>query len=168
MGGFFGDLAGVRFGLRGRVLFLGVVLLTEGLTLIAFSRMDAIVLAVPAMIVFSIFVQMSEGATFSVVPFINRRAMGSVAGIVGAGGNAGAVAAGFLFCVESLATQDAFLYLGGTVALVSGLVFLVRFSPAVEAREGHRLREALALRASAAVPVARSKALAGVDRSGGD
>ena len=40
---------------------------------------------------------MSEGATFSVVPFINRKALGSVAGIVGAGGNAGAVAAGFLF-----------------------------------------------------------------------
>ena len=38
------------------------------------------------MIVFSLFVQMSEGATFSVVPFINRRALGSVSGIVGAAG----------------------------------------------------------------------------------
>ena len=37
------------------------------------------------MIVFSLFVQMSEGATYSVVPFINKKALGSVAGIVGAG-----------------------------------------------------------------------------------
>ena len=85
-GGAFGDFAGVRFGLRGRVLFLGAVLSLEGIALLVFSRMDVLLLAIPAMIVFSIFVQMSEGATFSVVPFINRRALGPVAGIVGAGG----------------------------------------------------------------------------------
>ena len=149
LGGAFGDLAGVRFGLRGRVLFLGAVLLLEGLALIAFSRMDALLLAIPAMIVFSVFVQMSEGATFSVVPFVNRKALGSVAGIVGAGGNAGAVAAGFLLRVESLATQDAFLYLGAFVVLASGCVLLVRFAPEVEAAERERMREALAARSAA-------------------
>ena len=105
---------------------------------------------------FSIFVQMSEGATYSVVPFINRRALGSVAGIVGAGGNAGAVAAGFLFRVESLATQDAFFFLGVAVMAVSGLVFLVRFAPETEAEERRRMDEALAQRAGAvpaAVPI---------------
>ena len=66
-----------------------------------FSRMDILPLAIGAMLVFSLFVQMSEGATFSVVPFINQKALGAVAGIVGAGGNAGAVAAGFLFRMES-------------------------------------------------------------------
>ena len=34
---------------------------------------------------------MTEGATFSVVPFINKKCLGSVMGIVGAGGNLGAV-----------------------------------------------------------------------------
>ena len=154
LGGFFGDLAGVRFGLRGRVLFLGVVLLLEGVALIVFSRMDVLLLAIPAMIVFSIFVQMSEGATFSVVPFVNRRALGSVAGIVGAGGNAGAVAAGFLFRAESITTQDAFMFLGGFVVLVSSLVLVVRFAPEVEAEERGRMLEALAMRRGAApVPV---------------
>jgi NNP family nitrate/nitrite transporter-like MFS transporter len=148
LGGVFGDLAGARSGLRGRVLFLGAVLLLEGVALIAFSRMDALVLAIPAMIVFSIFVQMSEGATFSVVPFVNRRALGSVAGIVGAGGNAGAVAAGFLFRIESLAAQDAFLYLGALVVLASGFVLVVRFAPEVEAEERSRMRAALASRRS--------------------
>ncbi|MYD65359.1 MAG: MFS transporter [Chloroflexi bacterium] len=154
LGGIFGDFAGVRFGLRGRVLFLGVVLLLEGIALMVFSRMDVLLLAIPAMIVFSVFVQMSEGATFSVVPFVNRRALGSVAGIVGAGGNAGAVAAGFLFRAESITTQDAFLFLGGFVVLVSSLVLVVRFAPEVEAEERGRMLEALALRRGAApVPV---------------
>ncbi|MCY4615599.1 MAG: MFS transporter, partial [Chloroflexi bacterium] len=154
LGGAFGDIAGVRFGLRGRVMFLGIVLCLEGIALMVFSRMDVLLLAIPAMIVFSIFVQMSEGATFSVVPFVNRKALGSVAGIVGAGGNAGAVAAGFLFRAESITTQDAFLFLGGFVVLVSSLVLVVRFAPEVEAEERGRMLEALALRRAAApVPV---------------
>ena len=41
-----------------------------------------------------LFVKMSNGATYSVVPFVNKRALGAVAGIVGAGGNVGAVLAG--------------------------------------------------------------------------
>ncbi len=143
MGGFFGDRAGIRFGLRGRVLFLGAVLLMEGLALMFFSRMAALVLAIPAMLVFSVFVQMSEGATFSVVPFINQKALGSVAGIVGAGGNAGAVAAGFLFRMESVATQDAFLYMGVAVVVASSLVLLVRFAAETEVLERRRLRPAL-------------------------
>ena len=62
--------------------------------------MTVLPVAIGTMIVFSLFVQMSEGATYSVVPFVNKKALGSVAGIVGAGGNMGAVAAGFLFRAE--------------------------------------------------------------------
>ena len=152
MGGFFGDRAGIRFGLRGRVLFLGGVLLMEGLALMFFSRMDALPLAIPAMLVFSVFVQMSEGATFSVVPFINRKALGTVAGIVGAGGNAGAVAAGFLLRMESLPVQDAFLYMGMAVVAASSLVLAVRFTPRTEALERRRLREVFAGGAGGSVP----------------
>ena len=132
LGGVIGDLAGVRFGLRGRVLFLGVVLALEGFALIAFSRMDVLVLAIPAMIVFSVFVQMSEGATFSVVPFINQRALGSVAGIVGAGGNAGALTAEFLFKSEALSWPTALFILGTAVTCSSFLCFAVKFDEAAE------------------------------------
>ncbi|WP_202915874.1 MFS transporter [Pontibacter pamirensis] len=132
LGGFFGDKAGIRWGLSGRVWFLGAVILVEGLALLLFSRMTVLPLSIIAMIVFSLFVQMSEGATFSVVPFINKKGMGAVAGIVGAGGNAGAVAAGFLFKVENLSYPDALFIIGLVVAGTSALTLLVRFSPEME------------------------------------
>ena len=135
-------------------MFLGVVLLIEGVALMVFSQMATLFLAVGAMIVFSLFVQMSEGATFSVVPFVNRKALGSVAGIVGAGGNAGAVAFGFLFRVESISYQEGLLFVGVTVLLASALVFLVRFSPETEAEEKRTMEEALAARGAAAVAAA--------------
>lgn len=128
LGGIFGDRCGLRYGLQGRVYFLFAVLLAEGLALMLFSRMSLLALAIPAMVLFSLFVQMSEGATYSVVPFINKKAIGSVSGIVGAGGNAGAVAAGFLFRSESLSVPSALLILGGVVAATSFLALAVRFS----------------------------------------
>ena len=143
LGGMFGDLAGRRFGLRGRTLFLGCTLLLEGIALAVFSRMGILPAAIAAMLVFSLFVQMSEGATFSVVPFVSKRALGAVAGIVGAGGNAGAVAAGFLFRVESLAFEDAFLYLGTIVTGAAALVLVVRFSIAHETEEREAMDRAL-------------------------
>ncbi len=157
LGGYFGDKFGIKFGLKGRVMFLGGVLLLEGLALILFSQMATLFLAVGAMIIFSLFVQMSEGATFSVVPFINRKALGSVAGIVGAGGNAGAVAAGFLFRIESLTFGDALMLIGIAVVAVAPLAFLVRFSPQRESEESSLMQEALASRralAEEAVPAA--------------
>ena len=123
------------------------VLMVEGAALVAFSRMDELILAIPMLIVFSIFVQMSEGATFGVVPFVNRKALGAVAGIVGAGGNAVAFAAGFLLRAEGVAMQDALLYFGIIVIAIAPLALFVRFPKRVEALERRRMREALANRA---------------------
>ncbi len=144
MGGICSDRFGIRFGLRGRTLFMGGMLFLEGLALIAFSRMDVLILAIPMLIVFSIFVQMSEGATFGVVPFVNKKALGAVAGIVGAGGNAGAVAAGFLLRSEGVAMEDALLYFGIMVAAIAPIALFIRFPKRVEAIERRRMREALA------------------------
>ena len=131
-GGFISDKFVEKGGLKGRVRWLFIALLVEGIALLFFSQMKVLALAIPAMIVFSLFVQMSEGATYSVVPFINKKALGSVSGIVGAGGNMGAVAAGFLFRYESISYPQALLILGGLVTLFSGFTFLVRFHPADE------------------------------------
>jgi MFS transporter, NNP family, nitrate/nitrite transporter len=132
-GGIIGDKFGLHWGLKGRVKWLFIALFVEGIALLVFSRMTVLPIAIGTMIVFSLFVQMSEGATYSVVPFINKKALGSVAGIVGAGGNMGAVAAGFLFRSEALTWPQALLILGGVVLLCSFATFLVTFSPAMEA-----------------------------------
>jgi NNP family nitrate/nitrite transporter-like MFS transporter len=132
LGGLFGDKFGERWGLSGRVKWLFIVLFFEGLTLMLFSRMEILLLAIPTLLLFSLFVQMSEGATFSVVPFVNKRALGSVAGIVGAGGNAGAVAAGFLFKSETIGWPTALFILGALVTCCSFLALTVRFNEATE------------------------------------
>src|SRR5690606_13801735 len=111
LGGLFGDRFGAKYGLKGRVRWLAVSIAVEGVALILFSQMTLLPFALGTMIVFSLFVQMSEGATYSVVPFINKRALGAVAGIVGAGGNFGAVSAGFLFKAEALTWPQALLIL---------------------------------------------------------
>lgn len=132
LGGFFGDKAGIKWGLKGRVMLMGGLLFLEGISLMCFSQISLLPLAIGVMIVFSLFVQMAEGATFAVVPFVNKKAMGTVSGIVGAGGNAGAVMAGFLFKMESLSYPQALGILGIAVTVVSVLSLLVRFSSADE------------------------------------
>ena len=132
LGGFISDRFVRTGGLKGRVKWLFIAILAEGVALIFFSQMRVLAMAIPMMIVFSLFVQMSEGATFSIVPFINKKAIGSVSGIVGAGGNMGAVAAGFLMRSEDISYQQALFILGILVAVFSLFVLLVRFSPADE------------------------------------
>jgi nitrate/nitrite transporter NarK len=80
------------------------------------------------MLVTGLFIKMSNGATYSVVPFINPRALGAVSGIVGAGGNLGAVAAGFLFKTKNLTWPQALLVLGVLVLASSSLAILVSLS----------------------------------------
>ena len=145
-GGFISDKFVERGGLQGRVRWLFIALFIEGMALLLFSRMTVLALAIPSMIVFSLFVQMSEGATYAVVPFINKKALGSVAGIVGAGGNMGAVAAGFLFRYEHISYPQALLILG---CLVTGFAFIslaVRFSPEDEKAAAKELAQAHAKR----------------------
>lgn len=146
LGGYFSDRFALKSGLSGRVRFLFIVLFCEGLALVLFSQMNVLILAVGSMIMFSLFVQMSEGATFGIVPFMNRKALGAVAGIVGAGGNAGAVAAGFLFKSESISYQQGLFYLGLAVIGASFCALLVRFSDETHAEEKARLNQDLLAR----------------------
>ncbi len=143
LGGVFSDLFAKQGGLKGRVRWLFIALVCEGIALVAFSQMHVLSLAIGIMLVFSLFVQMAEGATFGVVPFINKKALGAVAGIVGAGGNVGAVSAAFLFRSESLSYQQGLFYLGLTVLVLASCVLLVRFSDATEAEEADAYREAV-------------------------
>ncbi len=94
----------------------------------AFAQAGSPMLAVAAMLVFGLFTHMACGATYALVPFIDRKALGGVAGIIGAGGNVGALAAGFL--MKGVGDTAQTLYLLGIVVTVSALCALaVRFGP---------------------------------------
>jgi NNP family nitrate/nitrite transporter-like MFS transporter len=154
LGGILSDRFNRNWGLRGRVTLLGCTLFGEGLGLILFSQMRALPLAIGSMMLAGLFVKMSNGATYSVVPFVNKRALGAVAGIVGAGGNVGAVLAGFLFKTASLTWPQALLMLGITVACVSFLTLLVRFSESDERSAREEMEARLAGRMVTATAMA--------------
>jgi NNP family nitrate/nitrite transporter-like MFS transporter len=130
LGGYLGDRTGRRFGLEGRGRFLTAMLLAEGIGLIIFSRMGAVVPAAIALVSFGLFVHIAAGATYSVVPFIKPNGVGAVAGIVGAGGNAGAVLAGLLFRGNAGSVQTGLLWLGASVLVAAALASVVRFGRA--------------------------------------
>lgn len=125
LGGWIGDRCGIRWGMRGRVRWLALALACEGVALMLFSQMTVLLFALPFMLTFGLFMKMSEGATYSVVPFINRRALGPVSGIVGAGGNFGAVFAGSLFKMENLSWPTALFILGTIVFACAALTWFV-------------------------------------------
>jgi NNP family nitrate/nitrite transporter-like MFS transporter len=138
LGGIVSDRIAVRHGLNGRVLLLLAVLLLEGMGLLWFSQVAWLPLAVVALATFALFSQMACGATYAIVPFVNRRSLGSVSGIVGAGGNVGAVMAGFLF-KSSLDWSSSLLLLGLAVTTVAFLALAVRFPQEAELEAGREL-----------------------------
>lgn len=96
LGGWVSDRAALKGSLNSRVTVLFVLMIGEGLGLLWFANADGVAYAVIAMLCFGMFTHMACGATYALVPFVAPKALGGVAGIVGAGGNVGAVAAGFL------------------------------------------------------------------------
>ena len=97
LGGIASDRVARRWGLDGRARLLFMLMVGEGLGLLAFSTMGSVGPAIAVMLVFGLFTHMSCGAIYALYPFIDRKALGGVAGIIGAGGNIGGVAAAFLF-----------------------------------------------------------------------
>ena len=130
LGGIAGDWAGGIWGLPGRSLLLGLVIFTEGAALMMFSRLTSLGSATAAYLLFGLLVCMACGVTYAVVPLVQPRAIGSVSGIVGAGGNVGAVCAGFLFKAESLSAAQALSILGIAVAVTAFSALLLRFREA--------------------------------------
>lgn len=149
LGGIVSDRVARSRGLDGRTLLLCVLMVGEGLGLLWFSQMDQVVLAVIAMLIFGLFTHMACGATYALVPFIDRKALGGVAGIIGAGGNVGAVAAGFL--MKGTASVEQCLFIIGCLVTVSAACAVaVRFSPEHKSREQELYEQAVAERAALA------------------
>lgn len=148
LGGIVSDRIALVKGLDGRTLLLFALVLGEGVGLLLFGHAATVTTAIVAMTVFGLFTHMACGATYALVPFVDRRALGGVAGLIGAGGNIGAVAAGFLN-KASATPQDCLVVLGYVVAGCSLCALAVRFSPAHKSAERALLDEALEQRRSA-------------------
>ena len=98
IGGYVSDLMSVKFGMRGRLWTLWVVQTVEGVLCVFMGlAKDSLASTILLMVAFSICVQASEGASYGIVPYITRRALGVVSGYIGAGGNAGSTICMALF-----------------------------------------------------------------------
>ncbi len=144
-GGIFSDRIALTKGLDGRTTLLFLLMLGEGLGLLLFGHAPTVMVAILAMTLFGLFTHMACGATYALVPFIDRKALGGVAGLIGAGGNVGAVLAGFLN-KASASPQQCLIYLGYIVAATSLCALAVRFSISHKSGEQKLLDEALASR----------------------
>lgn len=127
LGGYISDKVGKSYGLRGKGLLLGALLVLEGIGISLFAQTQTLGLAIVAMLFFALFLKMANGGTYGIVPFINKHLIGTVSGIVGAGGNIGAMLVGFLFKSEHLTYTDAFHYIGIGVAFIGLIVFITKF-----------------------------------------
>jgi NNP family nitrate/nitrite transporter-like MFS transporter len=127
LGGWLSDRCAARGDLNSRVTVLFVLMVGEGLGLLLFANAGGIAFALLAMLCFGLFTHMACGATYALVPFVAPTALGGVAGIVGAGGNVGAVLAGFLMKGTGDVRQT-LMILGGLVVVASLCALGARFS----------------------------------------
>lgn len=144
-GGIASDRIAAAKGLDGRTTLLFGLMLGEGVGLLLFSQANSLGLAIAAMSLFGLFTHMACGATYALMPFIDRKALGGVAGLIGAGGNIGAVVAGFINKGAG-STQQALSVLGIIVVVTAFCAIAVRFSPAHKSREQDLLDQAIAQR----------------------
>jgi NNP family nitrate/nitrite transporter-like MFS transporter len=135
LGGIVSDKVGGKFGMRGKGLLLAGVLLLEGAGLILFASSGNLTAAIISMLSFALFLKMSNGATYGIVPFINSKNVGMVSGIVGAGGNLGGMLFGFLFKSSTITYVQAFTYIGIAVMVVAVIVLITRFQKQTVAKE---------------------------------
>lgn len=117
LGGYASDKMNASSGMRGRLWTQTILLLGEGLLVLVFANSETFIMAMVVMILFSLAVQAAEGSTYGIVPYVDPPATGSIAGIVGAGGNTGAVCFGL--CFRNLPYRDAFIIMGGTIIVSS-------------------------------------------------
>jgi len=127
LGGIAADKVGHRFGMKGKGYLLACMLLLEGIGLLFFANAGGLTFAIISMLSFALFLKMANGATYAIVPFVNEKNVGLVAGVVGAGGNLGGMLFGFLFKSQNITYTDAFKYIGFAVIGVAAIMAVTKF-----------------------------------------
>merc|ERR1712032_33873 len=121
LGGGFSDLGNKKMGMRGRIAAHTLCLLAEGILVLIFANTGSLGAAIVVMVFFSLFVQAAEGTTYGIVPYVDGPATGAISGIVGAGGNTGAVCFGLGF--RNLEYKTAFYVMGISILCSAFLSF---------------------------------------------
>jgi len=99
LGGLYSDFMFAKFGFPGRIWAQFLCLFFEGIFLLGFGSVENSqpwYVALIVLLCFSLFVQMTEGTSYGIVPFMNPKQLACTSALVGAGGNLGAVIA--LWC----------------------------------------------------------------------
>jgi NNP family nitrate/nitrite transporter-like MFS transporter len=124
LGGVTSDWASSKIGLKGRLWTQFILLLLEGALVLVFANSSTLAGSIVVMVFFSLFVQAAEGSTYGIVPYVDPTSTGSISGIVGAGGNTGAVCFGLGF--RQLDSDKAALtVMGATILGASFLSMLI-------------------------------------------
>jgi NNP family nitrate/nitrite transporter-like MFS transporter len=129
VGGLLSDWADSKWGMRGRLWCLWIIQTLEGIScvVLGIATGAGVAVCVAIMVVFPLFVQAAEGASYGVVPFISSQALGVVSGMIGAGGNAGAVINTSLWFRGAFETDTGIMYMGIYIIAVTSLCFCIYF-----------------------------------------
>lgn len=114
-----GYIAGIVVGflLMGFISRFGTGVDADGLRNLvpAFDGIAWLIVAVVMVVAASVFVQGAEGATFAIIPMVNKRMTGQIAGMAGAYGNVGAVI--YLVIYSLVDARTFFFILAGGAAV---------------------------------------------------
>lgn len=127
LGGIFSDIIAKRFGMRGRLWWYWYTQTFGGVFCLVLFYVDySFAATVVVLFIFALHTFAACGASFGIVPFISRRALGIVCGFVGAGGNAGAaITQAIFFTPTTFTIQEGFKWMGVMVICVTQLLFLL-------------------------------------------
>lgn len=118
-----GGLISDRFGRKVTLVVVFIGIAASFLLLGQVSKEWSVPMVIAAATLGGIFSKAGSGAVYAMVPLIQRRLTGQIAGMAGAYGNVGGVA--FLTVLASSTTQGFFMTIGGTALVI--LLFILLF-----------------------------------------
>lgn len=121
LGGWLSD----KLGNRKRTMLIYMIGIALGFFAMSFINASwSLALAVAVTIICSLFVQGAEGATFAVIPFINKKMTGQISGMAGAYGNVGAVVYLVIYSMVDAQTFFHIIAAGAAISFLFCLIFL--------------------------------------------